>query len=552
MQVAIEQLKKLLNIEDKDISIPPNSQMGDLSTNIAFKLSKEKNENPNVTAINLMSTLDLSKTIFLTAKAFGPYINFFIDYEKLAKKTLKEALEKDYGTIKKLNKNILIEFPNPNTNKPLHLGHLLQTLLGISLSRIIESQGYNVKRLNVYNDRGIHICQSMLAYQKWGKGKLPDKKTDHFVGDYYVMFNSKKNDELIKECEQMLIDWEAGDKKVRTLWKKMNAWAYKGYNETFSRIGVDKYDKIYYESDFYDKGKEIVLNGLKSGAFKQETDGAIYCEMSDGTKKFLLRSNSTTLYATQDLALAKLKEKDYTFEKSIYMTANEQNHQFKQLFEIFKKLKFKSADKLMHIGTGYIMLPSGKMKSREGKVVDVDALLDETIKIAQKEVKDRKANINQKEIEKIALSAIKYQMLKTTATKDTIFNPKEAISFEGNTGPYILYSIVRAKKLTDKTIIKIQNFNGKILETKEEKELIKIISSFSEEIKKSYEAMSPHILCTYAFSLAKAFNSFYEICPILSLEDEKLKLSRIILAKAFINTLEKTLYLLGIETVSEM
>jgi arginyl-tRNA synthetase len=552
MQYALEQLKKLLNLEDKDISIPPNPEMGDLSTNIAFKLSKEKNENPNITAINLMSTIDLSKTIFSKAKAFGPYINFYIDYEKLAKKTLKEALEKDYGFLKKLSKNVLIEFPNPNTNKPFHLGHLLQILLGTSLSRIMESQGYTVKRLNVYNDRGIHICQSMLAYQKWGKNKKPNKKTDHFVGDYYVMFNAKKNDSLVKECEQMLIDWEAGDKKVRALWKKMNAWTYKGFNETLSKIGIDKYDKIYYESDFYDKGKEIVLNGLKQGVFEKENDGAIYCKMNDGTKKFLLRSNSTTLYATQDLALAKLKEKDYNFEKSIYMTSNEQNHYFRQLFEIFEKLKFKSAGKVKHIGTGYITLPTGKMKSREGNVVDVDSLIDEMNKIAAREVKSRKTKISQKEIEKIALSAIKYYMLKTTSTKDTIFNPEESISFEGNTGPYILYSLVRAKKITNKSGAKISEFNAKLLEAKEEKELIKIISSLPGEIEKSYEAMSPHILCIYAYSLAKSFNSFYEKCPILSAQDNKLKAARIILTKAFISCLEKSLRLLGIEPVKEM
>jgi arginyl-tRNA synthetase len=552
MQVALEQLKKLLNLEDKDISIPPNSKMGDLSTNIAFKISKEKNENPNITALKLMSTIDISKTFFSKVKAFGPYINFYIDYEKLAKKTLKEALEKNYGDLKRLNKNVLIEFPNPNTNKPFHLGHLLQILLGTSISRIINSQGYNVKKLNVYNDRGIHICQSILAYQKWGKNKKPNKKLDHFVGDYYVMFNTKKTDELVKESEQMLIDWEAENKKVRILWKRMNNWAYKGFKETFKKIGIDKYDKIYYESDFYNKGKEIVLKGLKKGIFKKEDDGAIYSEMSDGTKKYLLRNNSTTLYVTQDLALAKIKEKDYNFEKSIYMTANEQNHYFKQLFEIFKKLEFKSADKVKHIGTGYITLPSGKMKSREGKIVDVDNLIEEMNKIATKEVKKRKAKINPKDIEKIALSAIKYHMLKTTSTKDTVFNPDEAISFEGNTGPYILYSLVRAKKITNKSNKKRKTFKIKSLEVKEEKELIKVISLLPEEIKKSYNAMSPHILCTYVYSLAKAFNSFYESCPVLSIEDEKLKSARIILSKAFINTMERTLYLLGIETVKEM
>ena len=552
MQLALEQLKKLLNLENKDISIPPNPEMGDLSTNIAFKLSKEKNENPTVTALNLMSTIDLSKTIFSRAKAFGPYINFYIDYEKLAKKTLKEALEKDYGCFKKINKNILIEFPNPNTNKPLHIGHLLQTLLGTSLSRIIEANGYNAKRLNVYNDRGMHICQSMLAYQKWGKGKLPNKKPDHFVGDYYVMFNAKTTDSLLKECEQMLIAWEAGDKKVRALWKKMNSWAYKGYNETFARIGIDNYDKIYYESDFYDKGKDIVLNGLKQGVFSKEDDGAIYALMKDDTKKYLLRSNSTTLYVTQDLALAKLKEKDYTFEKSIYMTSNEQNHYFSQLFEIFEKLKFKSAEKLIHLGTGTISLPTGKMKSREGNIVDIDGLLDEMIEIAKAEVKKRKSQISPKDTEKIALSALKYHMLRTTMSKNTVFNPEESISFEGNTGPYILYSIVRAKKIAGKAGKKMQELSAKLLETSEEKELIKLISSLPEEVKKSYETMSPHILCNYAFSLAKAFSSFYEKCQVLSLEDEKLKYARIALVNAFISAAEKALYLLGIETVKEM
>ncbi|MDD5054473.1 MAG: arginine--tRNA ligase [Candidatus Nanoarchaeia archaeon] len=552
MQAAVEQLKKLLSIEDKDISVPPNPEMGDLSTNIAFKLSKEKKENPNITAINLMSTIDLSKTIFLKAKAFGPYINFFIDYEKLAKKTIKEALIKNYGLLKKSNKNVLIEFPNPNTNKPFHLGHLLQILLGTSLSRIIESQGFNVKRLNVYNDRGIHICQSMVAYKKWGKGKKPNKKPDHFVGDYYVMFNSKKNEGLIKEAEQMLIDWENGDKKVMALWKKMNAWAYKGFNETFAKIGIDKYDKIYHESDFYANGKDIVLNGHKQGVFKKEDDGAIYCEMNDGSKKYLLRKNSTSLYITQDLALAKLKEKDFSFEQSIYMTSNEQNHYFGQLFEILEKLGLKSAEKLKHIGTGYISLPSGKMKSREGKIVDVDNLIDEINILALKEVKKRKSKISKKEIEKIALSAIKYHILKTTSSKDTVFNPEESISFEGNTGPYILYSIVRAKKIITKSSKKSIDFDAKTFESFEEKELIKSLFSFPDAVKKSYEAMSPHILCSQAYSMAKAFNSFYEKCPILNAENAKQKSARLLLSKAFVNVMEKSMHLLGIETVKEM
>ncbi len=554
MQLAIEQLKKLLNLEDKDISVPPNPEMGDLSTNIAFKLSKEKGENPTITALNLMSNIDLSKTVFSKAKAFGPYINFYLDKQKIISLVLKEILsEKEkYASEKNLKKTFLLEYSSPNTNKPLHLGHLFQIVFGNSLARVLEAYGWNIKRLHLYNDRGMHICKSMLAYQKWGKGKAPTIKEDYFVGDYYVMFDKKKSDKLLEELNEMLIKWENKDAKIRALWKKMNNWCYKGHSITYKRIGMDSYDKVYYESDFYEKGKEIINGGLKKGIFQKEADGSIFADLGELGKKYLIRSHGTSLYVTQDLALAKLKEKDYVFDKSIIITGNEQDHYFKQLFKIFELLDYKSAGKNIHIGTGMIELPSGKMKSREGTVIETDELIDLMKGLAKKEMAKRKAKIDEKSCELIGLAAIKYFLLKTSSYKNIIFNPEESLSFEGNTGTYLLYSLVRAYKII-KGAGKITTlFNPKLIDSKEEFELIKDIDYIKEAVKISAQKNSIHLLANHAYKTASDFNAFYEKCQVLSLSEKELKNSRIVLVKSFILAMERMLYLLGIEPVKEM
>lgn len=557
MELAKKQLKELLNVDDSKISIPPDSNMGDYSTTIAFDLAKEKKENPTITAIKLISELDLSKTIFSKVKAYGPYINFFLDRQKVFSKVLKQVLreKKDYGSLKNKKKNILLEFVSPNTNKPLHLGHVLQMSLGQSLSRIIETQGYNIIRLIVYNDRGIHICKSMLAYQKWGRNKKPVKgeKGDEFVGKYYVLYDEKKSAKLEKELHKMLIKWEEGDKEVRRLWKRMNKWCYKGLKKTMKNFGLEKFDKEYFESKIYNKGKEIVHEGLKKGVFEKEKDGGVFVDLTDLGKKFVQRKDGTALYATQDIALAKLKAKDFKFERSIIMTGNEQNHYFKQLFKIFEKLNYSFADKYRHVGTGMINLPSGRMKSREGTVVDGDDLIDEMIELANKEVKDRKSRVSKKDTRSIALAAIKYYLLKVNSRKDTIFNPKDSINFEGDTGPYLLYSLVRANKIIKKSKIKLNSrVKSKLYKSDYEFELIKKISEFPKIISESAETLSPHTLCHYANKLAGDFNAFYDKIPVLQVEDKRLKTARLKLVKAYSIIMQKCLFLLGIEPVKKM
>ncbi len=552
MKIAIEQLKKILNVDESKISKPPKPDMGDFSTTIAFDKAKEWGDYPNIAAVKIMSKINLSNTIFSKVKAYGPYINFFINREALANKVIRNVLkEKDnFPKIKRKREKVVIEFPSPNTNKPLHLGHLLQMAIGLSLSRILEAAGYDLKRTNLYNDRGIHICQSMLAYKKWGKGRKPNKKEDHFVGDFYVMYNKKKNEKLEKELKEMLIAWENGDKKVLSLWKKMNKWCYKGHNKTYKRFGLDKYDKIYYESEFYKDGKKIVLDGFKKGIFKIDDKGAVYAELGELGKKYLLREDKTSIYVTQDIALAKLKYKDFKFDKHIYMTGNEQNFYFQQLFKIFELLNYKFAHKCIHLGTGYVRLPEGKMKSREGKAIYADDLMDDMFNLAKKEIKSRGNKVDDKTADKIGLAAIKYFLLKGNVHKDIVFRPDESINFEGNTGPYLLYALVRA----DKIVKKARKIEGKIKGPLEngEFELVKDFAEFEDKIEEAANKMSPNVICSFAYKMASDFNHFYENFPVLSEEDKQKRTNRLLIVKSFHTIMKKALYLIGIDPVKEM
>lgn len=556
MKFVVEQLAKLLNISETKINSPPDSKMGDFSTNIAFEIAKEKGENPTITAITLISKLDIKNTFFERVKAYGPYINFFLNRKKFSDFVLKQILRKKekYGSKKKIYKKVIVEFLSPNTNKPLHLGHLRNMSLGESVSRIIENQGFNVKRINLYNDRGIHICKSMLAYEKWGKGKKPNKKTDHFVGDYYVMFSNKekKNAKLLEQAQELLNKWENGDKNVRKLWNKMNKWAFTGHKITMKRFGLKKFDKIYYESDFYDQGKQIVLDGLKNKVFSKEKDGRIYADLGNKSKKYLMRADGTSLYITQDLYLAKLKYKDFKFSKSIYVVASEQDHQFKVLFKLFKMLNYPFADNNYHLSYGMVFLPEGKMKSREGTVIDADNLMDELNNLAKKEIKNRGKRPNNSLCENIGLAALKYYLLKISNKKSITFNPEESISFEGDTGPYLLYSLVRAHKILIKSNEKPNYRINSELFGDIEFNLIKLLSSFPDVLNDASDKYSPHLLCNYAFKLASNFNTFYENCPVIKAETSNLINARLLLVYSFSVVMKKCLYLLGIEDVKKM
>jgi arginyl-tRNA synthetase len=542
---------------EKLIEIPPSIDLGDYAFP-CFSLAKIFKDSPQKIAVNLRKNISELPEGISDIQTQGPYINFFVDRKILALKLIDRILkEKDgYGKIiseKKITS--MVEFPSPNTNKPLHLGHLRNMTIGESVSRILEFNGEKVVRANLNNDRGIHICKSMAAYKFYGKNKTPKsqkKKPDHFVGDFYVMFNSKSktNEKLEVESHRMLQLWESGDKDVLSLWKKMNSWAFAGFEETYKKFGI-KHDVNFYESEIYEKGKEIVLQGLKDKIFEKNKDGAVLADLKKENlgEKILLRMDGTSVYMTQDLYLAKLKFEKYKLDKSIYVVGNEQNYHFNVLFTILKKLGFEK--EMHHLSYGMVNLPEGKMKSREGTVVDADDLIQKVQDLVKKELSSR-AKLSKKELEKrsltIALAAIKYMLLKVDTKKDMIFNPKESINFEGNTGSYILYSYARASSI----LKKIKSVKSKIyFENLEEKEIeiIKKLDEYESVIKKSYENLNPSIIANYAFQLAQTFNEFYHACPVAKSEKESFRVS---LVKSFRQVLKNSLNLIGIETLEEM
>jgi arginyl-tRNA synthetase len=461
----------------------------------------------------------------------------------------------NFGKLDKNNKKIMVEFPSPNTNKPLHLGHLRNMSIGESISRICEFNGFGVIRSNLNNDRGIHICKSMLAYQKFGKNKKPSKKmkSDHFVGNFYVLFNEKlKQDKrLEEEAKELLQKYESGDKKTLELWKKMNEWAFDGFNLTYKKFGI-RFDKEYYESNLYEKGKEIILDGLHKNIFKKNDEGAIIIDLKDKGlgEKVLLRADGTSIYITQDIYLAKLKFEEFGLEKSIYVVANEQDYHFNVLFEILEKLGIASKEKLKHLSYGMVFLPTGKMKSREGIVVDADDLIEGIRKLMEKELRLRE-KLSKRELKKrslkIALSAIKYFLLKIDAKKNMMFNPEESINLEGNTGPYLLYSYARASSILKKANAEKKFEIGEM--EKQETELIKKISNFKEIITKAYSSLNPSLIANYSYDLAQTFNEFYHDCPVLGSEKEAFRLK---LVEAFRQILKNSLYLLGIDVLERM
>ena len=479
---------------------------------------------------------------------------------------------------------VMIEYSSPNTNKPLHLGHIRNNLLGYALSNIIEANGNKVVKTNIVNDRGIHICKSMLAWQKWGEGETPassGKKGDHLIGDYYVAFDkhykaelnelmekgmSKEEAEaaspLMAEAREMLVKWEAGDKEVRALWEKMNNWVYEGFDETYKRLGVD-FDKIYYESDTYLVGKETVLGGLEKGIFYRREDESVWADLTnDGLdEKLLLRSDGTSVYMTQDIGTAQLRFRDYPIDKMVYVVGNEQNYHFQVLSLLLDKLGFSWGKGLVHFSYGMVELPEGKMKSREGTVVDADDLMDEMINTARETseelgnklndlTEEEKANINRI----IGLGALKYFMLKVDARKNMLFNPKESIDFNGNTGPFIQYTYARTRSIerkaaeagVDTNIAKPENISEK------ECAIIRMLNDFPAIVKQAGTDYSPSGIANYAYELAKEYNQFYHDFSILKEENEATKAFRILLTHNVGKVIKLAMGLLGIEVPERM
>lgn len=538
------------------LETPPNQTFGDFAFP-CFALAKGMKKSPQLIAHDLAAKLQGSLPSFLEKTLpNGPYVNFFLNKKTLSPvilKTIQEKKEK-YGASSQ-NQTLMIEFSSPNTNKPLHLGHIRNISLGDSISRIFSFLGNHVIKTCLINDRGIHICKSMLAYKKWGHNKLPDKKSDFFVGEFYVLFaqKAKEHPEIEEEAQEMLRLWEAGDKETVALWKKMNQWVYDGFEKTYARLNVT-FDKYYYESDIYLFGKEIVHDGLKKGVFV-EKEGAIVAALEDIglPNKVLIRSDGTSLYVTQDIYLAWKKFQDYPLDRSIYVVASEQTLHFQQLFATLKKLEYTWASGCYHLSYGMVLLPEGKMKSREGTVVDADALMDDLFSLAKEEIHKRHQDISSHELEKrsrqVSLAALKFHMLKIDAVKDLVYNPKEAISFEGETGPYVQYTHARICSILRKAVSIPEHITPHY--SPQEAAIISQLEKFPAVVLHAAEQYKPSQICRYLLDLSQAVNSYYHEVPILQASEDE-RNARLYMISSIRIVLENGLRLLGIEAPSEM
>ncbi len=485
----------------------------------------------------------------------------------------------------KNSKTVLVEYSSPNTNKPLHLGHIRNNLLGYSIAKIFEANNNKVIKTNIVNDRGIHICKSMLAWQKWGNGETPESsgmKGDFLVGKYYVKFDqeykkeiqqlisegkskeeAEQNARLILQAREMLRKWEAGDDEVVALWKKMNNWVYDGFDITYKKLGVD-FDKIYYESDTYKVGKELVLKGLEKGKLIKEEDGSVWADLTNKglDKKILLRSDGTSVYMTQDIGTAYLRYKDYQFDKHVYVVGNEQDYHFKVLKIVLEELGFPWAKNIQHLSYGMVELPEGKMKSREGTVVDADDLIADMVSTARQISQElgKLDGLSNEEIEKIihtiALGALKYFLLKVDPKKNMVFNPKESIDFNGNTGPFIQYTYARIQSLARKAAenkLDTESYQKEKLnlDTKEV-QLIKSINKFAVIVSEAGENQNPAIIANYVYELVKEYNQFYHDFSILKEENEDLKRFRLQLSVLTGRVIKQAMALLGIDVPEKM
>ncbi len=478
---------------------------------------------------------------------------------------------------------VMVEYSSPNTNKPLHLGHIRNILLGFSLSQILKACGNRVVKTNIVNDRGIHICKSMLAWKKWGNGATPEstgKKGDHLIGDFYVLFDKKYREEvkalvasgmsedeakekspLMEEARHMLRLWEQKDPEIRSLWQMMNSWVYAGFDETYARMGVD-FDKIYYESDTYLEGKEKVLEGLEKGIMYRKEDGSVWADLTDAglDHKLLLRSDGTSVYMTQDIGTAKLRFQDYPIDRMIYVVGNEQNYHFQVLSLLLDRLGFKWGKDLVHFSYGMVELPEGKMKSREGTVVDADDLMDEMVSTAREVSRElgKLDGLSQQEIDEISetvgLGALKYFLLKVDPRKNMMFNPKESIDFNGNTGPFIQYTYARMRSV-------LRNAAEKGMATSEytavqpcdrEITLIQTLADFPSTVAEAGRTFSPALIANYAYELVKQYNQFYHDCPVLREEDTAKRSLRLALTEVCARTVSTAMALLGIRVPERM
>ncbi len=553
---------------------------GDLTV-VVFPLLKISRKSPEATAQELGSFLEKNTDEVVAFSVIKGFLNLVIDDKYWISFFEESYTNENYGSLpaKADEPPFVIEYSSPNTNKPLHLGHVRNNLLGWSVAEILKANGKNVIKVNLVNDRGIHICKSMLAWQKWGKGKTPKssgQKGDNLVGDFYVLFDKEYKKEisqlvangteaeeaaqqapLIVEAKQMLQKWEAGDPEIRALWQEMNSWVYEGFDKTYKRMGVD-FDKIYYESETYLLGKELVNEGLEKKVYYKKEDGSVWCNLTDEglDEKLLLRADGTSVYMTQDLGTAHLRYEDYRPQKLIYVVGNEQNYHFDVLKLLLKKLGKPWAENIYHLSYGMVELPHGKMKSREGTVVDADELMEEMAETARKtseelgKFDDFTAVESAQLYDMVGLGALKYFILKVDPKKTMMFNPQESIDFNGNTGPFIQYTHARIQSIMRKAKDLKMDFNdakyeGHIPETKE-KSLLKLLHDFPSVIAAAGDALSPAPIANFAFETAKEYNQFYHDLTILKEEDEAKRNFRLALSDFTSRTLSSAMHLLGI------
>ena len=586
---VIEAIKELYGqeVDEKQVQVQTTRKefTGD-KTVVVFPFLRFSKKTAEQTAEEIGTFLVKSIDIISTFNIVKGFLNLVIDNSYWIAQLNKAAADVKFGfkTSDEKSELVMIEYSSPNTNKPLHLGHIRNNLLGYSISEIMKANGNKVVKTNIVNDRGIHICKSMLAWKKLGNGETPDssgKKGDHLVGEYYVKFDqlykaevvglisdglsedeAKEKAPIINEAREMLRQWEANDPQTRDLWHRMNSWVYAGFDETYKTLGVD-FDKIYYESETYTIGRDEVLRGVKEGIFEQMDDTSVWANLErDGLdRKILLRSDGTSVYMTQDIGTAKIRYSDFPIDHMIYVVGNEQNYHFQVLSLLLDKLGYKWGKDLYHFSYGMVELPQGRMKSREGTVVDADDLVAGMIEVARKvsEELGKLDGYTEKEKENIyrmvALGALKYFILKVDPKKTMMFNPEESIDFNGNTGPFIQYTYARIqsvlRKATDAGII-IPDQIPEISLNEKESVLIKILSSFPDVVKEAGENHSPALVANFVYELVKEFNQFYHDITIMNEPDEEIRKFRLLLAKTIGITIRNGFSLLGIEVPERM
>ena len=586
-QATADAVKALYGLEMSADKIVPQTTKKEFEGNltiVVFPFVKAAKKSPEATAQEIGEYLQQNCDAVKSFNVIKGFLNIVIEPAFWVSVLNHIAETPDYGfkAVTPESELVMIEYSSPNTNKPLHLGHVRNNLLGYSLSRIMTANGYNVVKTNIVNDRGIHICKSMLAWQKWGEGITPEKagkKGDHLIGDFYVAFDkhykaevaelmekgmskeeAEKASPLMAEAHEMLKKWEAGDEEVRSVWRMMNEWVYAGFDETYKRLGVD-FDKIYYESETYLEGKEKVLEGLEKGIMYRKEDNSVWADLTnDGLDhKLLHRSDGTSVYMTQDIGTAKLRYQDYPIDKMIYVVGNEQNYHFQVLSLLLDKLGFKWGKDLVHFSYGMVELPDGKMKSREGTVVDADDLMDEMISTA-KETSAELGKLDDCSAEEadnisriIGLGALKYFILKVDPRKNMTFNPKESIDFNGNTGPFIQYTYARIQSLLRKvTEAGISETFANVTPQEKEITLIQRLADFPSVVEEAGKSYSPALIANYVYDLVKEYNQFYHDCQIMKEANEDLRAFRISLSRTVGNVIARATSLLGMEVPERM